>query len=279
MAYKLATIAVIGLTASAVCMGAAAAIGGKDFGNGFDDFSFFDSKPRCEAVAGGTATSRDLDWDGSDRFGLAVQGRASYTPGNDSRMHITGEPQLLTHLRVRDGVLEMDCRGWRDRAHDLAITLPGRNFRKFAIMGGGNLTLDRLDQDNAKIEIDGAGDVKANGRIGDLKVTINGSGNADFDQLLSRQAKAEIHGSGTIRAKGKVDELDIGIAGSGRADFGQVASRNAQVHIGGHGDVDIAPSEEAKIRIGGSGDVYLHSDPKSLDTEIGGSGRIHRVGS
>jgi Putative auto-transporter adhesin, head GIN domain len=277
MAQKLATIAVIGLTASAVCMGAAAAIGGRNFGEGLGDFSLFDSKPRCEVLAGATATNRTIDWDGSDHVGLAVNSHASYAPGSDGKVHVSGDPQVLAHLRVRDGNIEMNCRGWRDRIRDLAITLPGRNFRKFAILGGGNLALDRLDQDNVKIEIDGAGDVKANGKIDDLKMTINGSGNADFDQLVSRQAKAEIHGSGSIRAKGKVDDLEIEIAGSGRADFGQVASRNAEVEIGGHGDVDIAPSEEAKIRIGGSGDVYLHSNPKSLDTKIGGSGRIHRV--
>ncbi len=277
MVHKLATIAVIGLTACAVCIGAAAAIGGRNFGEGLDDFSLFDSKPHCEALPGATAASRDLDWDGSDQFGLAVNGHASYAPGGDSKAHVSGDPQVLTHLRVRDGNIEMDCRGWRDRTHDLAITLPGRNFRKFAIMGGGNLALNRLDQDDVKIEIDGAGDIKANGRIDNLKMTINGSGNADFDQLASRQAKAEIHGSGSIRAKGKIDELDIGIAGSGRADFGQVETRNARVRIGGHGDVDIAPSDEAKIEIGGSGDVYLHSNPKLLETHIGGSGRIHKV--
>jgi hypothetical protein len=39
MAHKLAVIAVIGLTASAVFIGAAAAIGGRNFGEGLDDFS------------------------------------------------------------------------------------------------------------------------------------------------------------------------------------------------------------------------------------------------
>ena len=38
MVHKLAIVAVIGLTASAVCMGAAAAIGGKEFGENFDGF-------------------------------------------------------------------------------------------------------------------------------------------------------------------------------------------------------------------------------------------------
>lgn len=275
--HKLTFIAIVGLTASAVCMGAAAAIGGRNFGEGLEGFSWFDGKPHCETVAGATANSRDLDWDGRDHVGLAVLGQASYSPGTGEKVHVTGDPQILAHLRVHDGDIELDCRGWHSRTRDLAITLPGRQFRKFEIAGGGRMVLDRLDQASAKIEIAGAGSVKANGKIDDLKMEIAGSGDADFDSLVAHHAKVEIGGSGTVKAKGNVDELGIEIAGSGRADFGQVTSRNAKVEIAGNGNVDIAPSDEAKIEIGGSGDVYLHSNPKTLDTDIGGSGRIHRV--
>ncbi len=317
MVHKLAFIAVIGLTASAACMGAAAAIGGKDFGDGYD-FSLFGGRPRCEVIPGSTATSRDLDWDGSDHVGLAVNARASYAPGSDNKVHVSGDPQILAHLRVHDGDIEMDCRGWRDRTNDLTIVLPGREFRKFDIAGGGNLILDKLNQSGLKIEIAGSGSVKANGRIDDLKIEvagsgktdldqvtaraakieiagsgsvkvngtidtlkmgIAGSGDADFDQLTARQAEVGIAGSGTIRAKGRIDDLNIEIAGSGRADFGEVTTRSARVEIGGHGNVDIAPSEAANIEISGSGDVNLHSNPKQLETDISGSGRIHRLTS
>ncbi|MBA2587726.1 MAG: DUF2807 domain-containing protein [Alphaproteobacteria bacterium] len=277
MVHKLAIIAVIGLSASAVCMGAAAAIGGKEFGKNFDNLDLsFDERPRCEN-GGGYPTSRTLDWDGSDHVGLAVKGHATYTPGGDDKVHVSGNPLLVPHVRVRDGKVELDCRSSRGDSSDLAITLPGRNFRKFAILGGGNLALNQLDQDSAKIEIDGAGDVKAGGRIGELKMTINGSGQADFDQLQSRKAEAEIHGSGSISAKGKVDDVKIRIAGSGSADFGQMETRNADVKISGHGDAHIAPSQDAKVEIQGSGDVYLHGNPKTLDTDMQGSGRIHNV--
>jgi len=294
MAYKLATIAVIGLATSAVCMGAAAAIGGPKFGDGFD--GMFDSRPRCEAVAGATETSRTLDWDGGDHLELSINGRASYAPGSDDKIHASGDPQILAHLRVRKGDIEMDCRGWRDRTKDLALTLPGREFRKFDIAGGSNLILDKLDQSSlkieiagkadldqitareAEIEIAGSGDVRANGKIDNLEMDIAGSGDADFTQITARMAKVEISGSGTVKAKGSIEELDIQISGSGRADFGEVTSRTAKVEIGGRGNVDIAPSEEARAEISGSGEVNLHSNPKRLETDISGSGRIHRVG-
>ena len=278
--HKLALIAIIGITASAACFGAAAAIGGKNFADNFGgDFSLFDSRPHCEAVPGATASTRDMDWDGSDHVGLAIYGPATYTPGSGDKLHVAGDPQVLAHLRIRDGNIEMDCRGWRDRTDSVTITLPGREFRRFSLNGGGNLTLNGLNQTDLMIAIGGAGKVRGNGKLEDLKLAIGGSGTIDLDQITARETKANIGGSGTIRAKGTIDELSINIGGSGRADFGAVTSSRADVHIGGHGDVDIAPADVAKIAIGGSGDVTLHSNPKELETHIGGSGQIHRAAS
>ena len=316
--HKLAIIAVIGLSASAVCMGAAAAIGGKDFKNGLDGFSLFDGRPHCKVVADATAASRDLDWNGGDELTLAILGQANYAPDNDNRLHASGDPQVLAHLRIRDGKIELDCRGWGSRTREITVTLPGREFREFTIASGGKLVLDRLNQSKAEITIAGAGNVKANGRIDDLEMTIAGSGDADFNRLTARKAEfgiagsgtikadgtvdvleigiagsgrgnfdgitsrtasAEINGSGTVNAKGKIDDVKINISGSGDADFGQMETRTAKVEISGHGDVHIAPTEKAKIEINGSGDVYLHKDPKSLDTEMHGSGRVHKVGA
>src|ERR1700753_1698192 len=131
--HKLAIVAVIGLVASAAFIGAAAAIGGKDFGSGFQDFSLFDPRPAGDAVAGATANSRDIAWDGSDHVGLAIYGPATYTPGGSDKLHVSGDPQVLAHIRIRDGNIEMDCRGWRERADGVTITLPGREFRKFGL--------------------------------------------------------------------------------------------------------------------------------------------------
>lgn len=279
MVHKLAVIAIFGLTASAVCIGAAAAIGGKSFADNLGDFSLFDRRPACEAVPGATASSRDMDWDGSDHVGLGIYGPATYTPGSNDKLHVSGDPQVLAHLRIRDGNIEMDCRGWRERAESVAITLPGREFRRFGLNGGGNLTINNLNQSDVTLAVGGSGKIRATGKLENLKLAIGGSGNINLDQITAHDAKADIGGSGTIVAKGTIDDLKIEIGGSGRADFGQVASRTAKVAIGGHGDVDIAPTDVANIAIGGSGDVTLHSNPKDLETHIGGSGQIHHAAS
>jgi hypothetical protein len=237
MVHKLAIVAVIGLSASAVCIGAAAAVGGKDF-DGLD-FNMFGDRPRCEAVQGASAGSRDMDWDGSENVTLSLGGHARYTPGSDDKLHVSGDPQLVPHVRVHDGHVELDCRGgWRDRRDSLEITLPGREFKKFSIAGSGNLLLQNLNQNRLKVSI---------------------------------------AGSGSIKADGKVENTEIHIAGSGDADLGKVESQITEVHIAGSGTTDIAPTDEADIHIAGSGDVNLHTNPKRLETHIAGSGRIHNI--
>ncbi len=218
----------IGLIAFATCFSVAAARNG--FARDWDD------RPECKPVAGATATSRDLDWDGSDSLGLAVDGRATYTRGSDDRIHASGDPQLLAHLRVRDGNIELDCKYWHGDTGNLEIILPGREFKSFGIAGKGNLNLRNLDQPRMKVAI---------------------------------------AGTGSIKAQGRVEHADIDIAGHGDVDLGQVAAKVAIVHIAGRGNTDIAPSEEADVDIAGSGDVYLHTRPGRVETHIIGSGRIH----
>lgn len=237
MVHKLAIVAVTGITISAVCLGAGGALEGRDFGRDFDGFSMFSDRPRCEN-GGGYPIDRTLDWDGSDHASISIPGRATYTPGNDDKLHVSGNPVLVPHVRVRDGRVELDCRNWHDSRNDLAITLPGREFKKFSIAGSGNLVLNSLNQDRIKLTI---------------------------------------AGSGSIKADGKVENADLNIAGSGDINVGQVNADVVKVHIAGSGNTDIAPTEEADIHIAGSGDVNLHTNPKKLETHIAGSGRIHNI--
>jgi hypothetical protein len=233
---KLVFVAMIGLSASAVCMGAAAGIGGSDFNRGMD--SMFGDGPRCEAVAGATATSRDLDWDGSDSVSLRLPSRARYAPGSDDKVHVTGDPQILAHVRVRDGGIELNCdNSWHDRT-PVNITLPGQEFKKFTVHGSSRLVLQNLDQTMVKINVSG---------------------------------------SGSVKADGKVTHAEIRVSGSGDADLSKMKTNIATVRISGSGSSDIAPTDEADIRVSGSGDVNLHTNPKRLETHISGSGRIHNI--
>src|SRR5438270_279900 len=82
---------------SAVCLGAGGALEGRDFGRNFDIGAMFDNdRPRCEN-GGGYPINRTLDWDGSDHAGIAIPGQATYAPGNDDKLHVSGNPVLVPH--------------------------------------------------------------------------------------------------------------------------------------------------------------------------------------
>jgi hypothetical protein len=233
---RLAVIAVAGLGVCAICIGVGTAIGGHIGGFNLEPP---DGRPACGNIPGAAATSRALAWDAGDSVRLVVFSSAHYAPGTDTMLHAEGDPQVLAHLRIRDGAVELDCRGWRDR-DQIKLTLPGRQFRKFTIAGRSDLVMEKMNQAAANIEI---------------------------------------AGTGTVRADGRIDDLGIVIAGVGHADFAKVVSRTARADLAGVGSADIAPTEMAKIRIAGPGTVNLHSDPKTLDTSIAGPGQLNKLGS
>ena len=235
---KFAIVGLTGFSICAICLGAALALGSGSV-NGMD-LSFLGGRPACKPVAGATGV-RDLDWDGSDHVDLSMAGHATYTPGSNTKMHVTGDPQTVAHIVVHDGDIEMDCNeGWNSYREGVNITLPGRAFRQFSVSGSSDLALSKLNQDR-------------------LKVSISGSG--------------------SVRGDGHVDEAEIHISGSGETDFGHVTGRVARVHISGSGDADIAPTDTAEVHVSGSGDVNLHSSPRTVESHISGSGSVHNMGT
>jgi hypothetical protein len=81
-------------------MGAAAAIGGREFRQQFDLLHVRRDRPRCEN-GGGYPTSRTLDWDGSDSCRPWPWGHATYTRAAIDKLHVSGNPMLVPHVRVR----------------------------------------------------------------------------------------------------------------------------------------------------------------------------------
>ena len=138
--------------------------------------------------------------------------------------------QVLAHMRIRDGNIELDCHGWQDRTRDLTITLPGREFP--------NMRPERRRQPDAQqsqsavrnIAIGGAGQgpwPTAKSMI--IKLAIGGSGNdrSGPDHRARGQGEYRRRRAPSARkAPSMMSKSSIG--GSGRADFGEVGFRTGQ---------------------------------------------------
>jgi hypothetical protein len=169
-----------------------------------------------------------------DRVKIGLSANVHYRPGSGDQMQVTGNSGVISHVQVHDGEIRFDCRG-RYRGERVEITLPGRAFEQFNMGGSGSLTLDDLDQPDLRINLGGANHVTATGKAGNL---------------------------------------DLKMGGANHADLGALVVKDAKVSMGGSNEVDVSATDDLTINIGGSGTVRLHTEPRHLDTHIGGSGRI-----
>jgi len=243
MRTKLAIIAVSGFAISAVCLGGAFALGGHEIGNAVfgADLMSLANLPRCESLgqAMATASSRSLVWDGDDgRAAVALPANVHYQAGSGDQLVVKGDPDLIAHVRVRDGLVALDCNGnfHLGKADRIDVTLPGRRtFKSFALLGTGNVQLSGLSQPEVKVSIAGSGDLQADGKTDDLTVDVKGSGNLKLGDLAAKN-------------------VDVDIKGSGRAE--------------------VAPQDTLNVDLAGSGTIYLRREPRRIETSIHGSGTI-----
>lgn len=110
-------------------------------------------------------------------------------------------------------------------------------------------------------------------------VSLAGSGRVKSnDPFSSKEFDANISGSGKMELNITVDEIDINISGSGKMILAG-SSKEADINISGSGDIEAEAFKvsEADINIMGSGTCRLHVMEK-LDSRIMGSGNIYFAG-
>ena len=68
--------------------------------------------------------------------------------------------------------------------------------------------------------------------------------------------------------------LGVAIAGSGDFDGDALQTKQANASIRGSGDVDLFVTEQLSADIRGSGDITIKGNPKKIDVQTKGSGRV-----
>ncbi|WP_240535619.1 DUF2807 domain-containing protein [Bradyrhizobium sp. STM 3809] len=244
----------------------------------------------------------DLAWSGSSGVKIRIPAQVHYQPGPTATASVTGDADLVGHVRLRDGSLEWDTVEWGRqvdclRADDLVVQLSGPAVTAWTIQGSASLDLSGLRQDALQITAHGSGAVAASGEVRDTTVEAAGSGGIDLGRLTARTTTANVHGSGNLKlpdgsqeslritlrgsgavsASGTVQQVSLESSGSGRADLGRLVTERASATIRGSGDVDLAPRQDADISVSGSGVVRLHGAVARLSSHLSGSGQVRQV--
>ncbi len=107
---------------------------------------------------------------------------------------------------------------------------------------------------------------------------INGSGNVSiFDSLNAANVQAEINGSGNIYfGNNSFDKLELRVNGSGNISGYQASAKYVDARISGSGSIETTVTENLNVHISGSGDLHYKGNPGTINTDITGSGKVHK---
>lgn len=199
-----------------------------------------------------TIVDRTLAWTGKDQLTVDLPVDVVFVQGAEAKIVASGPKAYVDRLRVdggrvwldddengQHGALTIDYRGIRFESDSerMKITVIAADVTKFDVRGSGDLDIRKYDHPTFAVNVSGSGDVDAAGQVQTIAVENSGSGYVNLAELKAKDAVVDVSGSG------------------GGAVFA---------------------TGKAKIGISGSGDVELRTEPKSVSSEITGSGEVRR---
>lgn len=252
MIRVLIMIAVAGFVLSLASLSAAVAIGGPDAFTrggwhwaeggswegkqwGWDDD---DGAPTGRDL--GPQTTRTLSWSGADRLDVDLAADIQYIQSTGpSSVVVTGPEKAVNDVIVEGDSLRYQRGVHRHRHHRgypaLKVVIRAPNISAFDLSGRNTLVIEDYNQPRLSVDVSG---------------------------------------SAEVTATGTADEVILDLSGAGDANLGALKTKSARVEVSGSADATIAPTESAQLEISGSGDVRMLTNPKSLETEISGAGRV-----
>jgi DUF4097 and DUF4098 domain-containing protein YvlB len=128
------------------------------------------------------------------------------------------------------------------------------------------------------VELDGSGNVKADGSFtaGAVKLAVNGSGDIDM-AFAASSVDVQVQGSGDVTLSGTSAQVSVAVAGSGDINARNLRAESVQASVSGSGDITVHATKRLKAAIAGSGDITYTGDPGTVDTSMDGSGEVRAL--
>jgi hypothetical protein len=104
--------------------------------------------------------------------------------------------------------------------------------------------------------------------------TSSGSTDGDINNVNNNSLEIGINGSGKLHLNGKSGEVRINVSGSSKIDAISLVSESSRIQINGSGHIEVYATNSIDVHINGSGTVIYRGEPKSVNQQINGSGKI-----
>ena len=198
------------------------------------------------------STDRTFAWTGKDELIIDLPVDVVFVQGVEARIVASGPRSYINRLRVDGGRISLADSDGVD--HD-SITINAFGVHV------------ESDSDRVKITVI-APDV--------TKFDVRSSGDLEIRRYDHPSFAVSVSGSGDVEAAGRVEVATIDNSGSGYVNLGDLKAKDAVFDVSGSGGGAVFATGKAKIDISGSGDVELRTEPKTVSSEITGSGEVRR---
>jgi hypothetical protein len=180
-------------------------------------------------------------------------------PADFHEVVVDAESNLLPYIRttVSGGRLHIETEGNRciNNTMTIIITVYTPYVDELVLNGSGFIGVEDLYLDELYLQLNGSGEIEAEGDI--------------------LQLNAAISGSGLINLEGIAETTDFNISGSGQIRSYNLLQEDCYATISGSGNMYVRPSRLLDVVISGSGNVYYKGNPV-VNQRITGSGRVIR---
>ncbi|NQZ75211.1 MAG: DUF2807 domain-containing protein [Ekhidna sp.] len=212
-----------------------------------------------------SAQKRTIELDDFNELSLGIAATVYLKQGSSTEVEISCDDDILDEIEFemrgdklvikREGKWNWN-NGWRKSDVDIYITM--QQIEALSVSGSGLIKgQNQLDTD-------------------DIRLSVSGSGDMELD-LNSDELDMRISGSGSIRLNGSANEAEAKISGSGKVKAEDLEVNTFDASISGSGSCYITASDEITANISGSGSVYYSGDPKRVNSNSSGSGKVRKM--
>ena len=197
----------------------------------------------------------------SDFDNIVLKGCADiyFTQGDKCELKVITDDNLMDKIETKIDGRSLIVKTRSMSPSKLEIHVSMKNIKGFNIKGSGNISNKApFTADNLYLNVSGSGDMKLN-------------------NITAKGIKVEINGAGDISANGKSDRTQIDISGSGNINFNDMEADDVKVKISGSGDCSVFAKSSLKTEIYGSGNISYRGEPKNMKSINVGTGDIKKI--
>lgn len=140
------------------------------------------------------------------------------------------------------------------------------------------ITIEIYYQKLDKIYSTGASSLEQEGILVTEELTINLSGVGIIDlEIQTTEVKVNLTGAGIIILSGSTKFQETHISGAGGLRAFDLKSKECSVNLSGFGGAEVMVTEKLKATITGVGGIIYAGNPKMIERQISGFGKIKRA--